>query len=87
MREQLGDQRGLRAAEQTPEDAKGLPAFTKGTIRMDREDMGKALDLFYESLGWDTSTGAPTLATYKRLGLAQVGQALKDKKLVPGGES
>jgi aldehyde:ferredoxin oxidoreductase len=69
------------------EDPKGAPPFTKGTVRMDREDMGKALDLFYESLGWDTRTGAPTLATYKRLGLADVGQALKDKKLVPGGES
>ncbi|SNR78415.1 aldehyde:ferredoxin oxidoreductase [Humidesulfovibrio mexicanus] len=63
------------------EDHNGAEPFSKGTIRMDEADMGLAMDMFYELMGWDTATGAPTLATYSRLGLKAVGKALADKGL------
>jgi aldehyde:ferredoxin oxidoreductase len=66
------------------EDPSGAPAFSKGTIRMEQADMAKAMDQFYEVMGWDKAMGAPTQAAYSRLGLAEVGKALKARKLVPG---
>ncbi|MBI5523659.1 MAG: aldehyde ferredoxin oxidoreductase [Desulfarculus sp.] len=66
------------------EDPAGAPPFSKGSIRMDRGDMAKAMDLFYKVMGWDKTTGAPTQETYSRLGLREVGQSLRAKKLVPG---
>ena len=65
------------------EDPQGKPSLTKGTIRMDKEDMEKDMDLYYEEMGWDKATGAPTVSTYRRLGLAGVGDELKKKGLVP----
>ncbi len=65
------------------EDPNGAAPFTKGTIRMDRADIRRAMDLFYEVMGWDTATGAPTAETYARLGLADVGRDLKARKLLP----
>jgi aldehyde:ferredoxin oxidoreductase len=56
--------------------------FTKGTIHMDREDIQKAMDLFYEEMGWDKKTGAPTAATYQRNGLGDVAEALRKKGLL-----
>ena len=67
-------------------DKNGLAPFSKGTIRMDQADIGRAMDLFYEVMGWDRATGAPTQEAYARLGLADVGQALAAKKLVPSSE-
>jgi len=65
------------------EDRTGKPAFSKGTIRMDRADIAIALDLFYREMGWDTITGAPTRAAYERVGLVQVARALGEKGLLP----
>jgi len=67
------------------EDPSGAAPFTKGTIRMDRADISRAMDLFYEVMGWDKATGAPTAEAYARLGLDDVGRDLKARKLVPGG--
>lgn len=64
-----------------PSDA---PPFSPGAIHMDRADMTRAMDLFYEVMGWDRATGAPTRETYARLGMSAVGQALDHDKLVPG---
>jgi aldehyde:ferredoxin oxidoreductase len=64
-------------------DAQGRPSLTKGTIHMDKEDIAKAMDLYYEEMGWDKTTGAPTASTYRKLGLAGVGDELKKKGLVP----
>jgi aldehyde:ferredoxin oxidoreductase len=64
-------------------DPQGKPSLTKGTIHMDKEDMEKAMDLYYEEMGWDKVTGAPTASTYRKLGLAGVGDELKKKGLVP----
>ena len=68
------------------QDPNGAQAFTKGTIRMDPQDIAKAMDLFYEVMGWDKATGAPTTEAYARLGLQSVAESLTVKKLVPGGK-
>jgi aldehyde:ferredoxin oxidoreductase len=64
------------------EDRTGKPAFSKGTIRMDRNDMDTAMDLFYGEMGWDKTTGAPTRAAYERVGLGEVARALGEKGLL-----
>ncbi|MDQ5986232.1 MAG: putative oxidoreductase YdhV [Syntrophus sp. SKADARSKE-3] len=51
-------------------DKSGKAPFTKGSTAMDRNDVQLALDMFYDEMGWDRGTGAPTSATYARLGLA-----------------
>lgn len=65
------------------EDPSGAAALTKGTIRMDPADIAKAMDYFYEVMGWDKATGAPGQARYAELGLADVGEALAAAKLTP----
>lgn len=56
-----------------PKDAR---PFTPGHDKMDREDMKKAFDMFYQECGWDIATGAPTRETYQRLGLGFVADEL-----------
>ncbi|MEE3380148.1 MAG: aldehyde ferredoxin oxidoreductase N-terminal domain-containing protein [Lachnospiraceae bacterium] len=58
--------------------------FEEGTIKMDRDDMEKAKDMYYTALGWDKETGIPTKATLHEFGLddladkmAQAGITLK----------
>ena len=65
------------------EDPNGAAPFTKGTIRMDPADVARAMDLFYEVMGWDKTTGAPTRERYADLGLDDVGEALAAAKLTP----
>jgi aldehyde:ferredoxin oxidoreductase len=65
------------------EDKTGKATFTKGTTCMDREDVQTALDMFYDELGWDKATGAPTRSTYRRFGLDSVGAALAGQDLAP----
>jgi len=57
--------------------------FTKGSNKMDREDMELAKDLFYEELGWDVKTGVPTRETLEELGLKDVADELEEAKLLP----
>ena len=64
-------------------DAKDKAPFTQGTIRMDKEDIKSAMDMYYEEMGWDKKTGSPTAATYKRLGLANVAVELTKRGLLP----
>jgi aldehyde:ferredoxin oxidoreductase len=64
-------------------DKSGKPPFTKGTTHMDRDDIRLAMDLFYNELGWDRATGAPTGQTYRNLGLTQVAGELGKRKLLP----
>jgi aldehyde:ferredoxin oxidoreductase len=64
-------------------DKSGKPPFTKGTTHMDRNDVRLALDMFYEELGWDRATGAPTGKTYRKFGLDDVAEELAERKLVP----
>ena len=68
------------------DDPNGTPVFTKGTTRMDPQDIAKAMDLFYEVMGWEKATGAPTADVYARLGLQPVAETLAAKKLLPGAK-
>jgi aldehyde:ferredoxin oxidoreductase len=63
-----------------PKDKK---PFTPGHSRMDRGDIDRARDMFYELLGWDRRTGAPTAACLKRLGLGDVAAGLAASGLLP----
>jgi aldehyde:ferredoxin oxidoreductase len=81
--------REMRARHDTvPEwvfaDPDGKAPFAKGTNRMDRDDIALAMDLFYQQMGWDKATGAPTLQAYQRTGLAEVARELGEKGLLPG---
>jgi aldehyde:ferredoxin oxidoreductase len=68
------------------QDPNGAQPFSKGTIRMDPQDMARAMEMFYEVMGWDQATGAPTAEAYSRLGLQTVAEELEAKKLQPGGK-
>ncbi|MBF0120436.1 MAG: aldehyde ferredoxin oxidoreductase [Desulfobacterales bacterium] len=65
------------------EDIKDKSPFSKGTNRMDKEDMRIAMDMYYEEMGWDKKTGAPTLETYRKFDLGDVAEKLKQKGLLP----
>jgi aldehyde:ferredoxin oxidoreductase len=65
------------------DDASGKPPFSTGTTRMDKEDIKVAMDMFYEEMGWDKKTGAPTLETYRKFNLGKVADELKRKGLLP----
>jgi aldehyde:ferredoxin oxidoreductase len=41
------------------------------------------MDMYYEVMGWDKKTGAPTADTYKKVGLARVAEDLGKKNLLP----
>ena len=56
--------------------------FTPGHYKMDRADMETGKDMMYTELGWDGTTGTPTRATYERLGLKDVADALESKGLL-----
>ncbi len=62
-------------------DWKGAKPFTPGTERMDRADMEKSLDMYYAAMGWDKD-GAPTRATYQKLGLGYVADELAKMNLL-----
>ncbi len=64
-------------------DKSGKQPFTKGATHMDKDDVRLAMDMFYEELGWDRATGAPTRGTYRKFGLDDVSDTLAKRKLVP----
>jgi aldehyde:ferredoxin oxidoreductase len=64
-------------------DPSGKDPFTKGTIRMDRDDIGRAMDIYYEEMDWDRKTGAPNPAAYQKVGLGKVAEELDKKGLLP----
>jgi len=64
-------------------DPKDKAAFAKGTVRMDREDIELAMDLYYAEMGWDKQTGSPTRDTYQRFGLQAVAAELTKRGLLP----
>ena len=57
--------------------------FTAGTDRLDRADMEKAKDLFYEQLGWDKKTGLPTRPTLEKLRIGYVADDMEKRGLLP----
>ena len=63
------------------QDAKGRKPFTKGTIVMDRADIEKSFDLFFDVMDFDQKTGAPTERCIKSYGLDWMLPALKKEGL------
>lgn len=51
--------------------------------KMDRDDYSLGMTMQYDQFGWDTTTGAPTRATYERLGLGYVADDLAVRGLLP----
>jgi hypothetical protein len=39
--------------------------------------------MFYDEMGWDRVTGAPTAQAYRKAGLDKVAEALGNQKLLP----
>ncbi|HON23243.1 MAG TPA: aldehyde ferredoxin oxidoreductase C-terminal domain-containing protein, partial [Syntrophales bacterium] len=64
-------------------DPGGDRPYTKGATHLERDDVRVALDMFYDELGWDRATGAPTRKTYRKFGLDDVAAALSKQNLVP----
>jgi len=64
-------------------DKSGKAPFTKGTTCMDRDDIKVAMDMFYDEMGWDKITGAPTFQAYRKVGLDKVAEELGKRKLLP----
>jgi aldehyde:ferredoxin oxidoreductase len=62
----------------------GAKPFAPGNHKMDRADIELAKDMFYDVLGWDRRTGAPTRATLTRVGLKDVAETLGRMNLLPG---
>lgn len=62
-------------------DKKGKKPFTKGTIVMDRADIEKSFDIFYDVMGFDKN-GCPTEATIKNYKLDWTLPALKKEGLL-----
>ena len=58
-------------------------AFEEGTVKMDRADMEKAFDMFYEEMGWDVKTGIPTRATLEKFGLGDMADKLAEYGILP----
>jgi aldehyde:ferredoxin oxidoreductase len=64
-------------------DSSDKPVYTKGTIHMDREDIQLAMKMYYQEMGWDQATGAPTATAYRKAGLAKVAEDLGKRGLLP----
>lgn len=64
-------------------DKSKKPPFSKGTTHMDRDDIETAMDMFYDELGWDRATGAPTARTFQKFGLDKVAADLRKRGLMP----
>lgn len=56
--------------------------FEEGTVKLDREDWEKSLDMWYDAMGWDKETGIPTRATLEKFGLSDVADKLEELKLI-----
>jgi len=65
------------------EDPSHRLVYTKGTTHLDKEDVKLAMDMYYEEMGWDKATGAPTPEAYRKVGLGKVSDELGKKGLLP----
>jgi aldehyde:ferredoxin oxidoreductase len=54
----------------------GMVPFDGTNYYMEEADWELALDLYYDELGYDRATGAPTRAKLTALGMADVADAL-----------
>lgn len=56
--------------------------FTKGSFKMDRNDIEQGKDMFYDQLKWNRENGAPTRAAYQELGMDDVADVLDKDDLL-----
>lgn len=63
-------------------DPKDRKPFTKGTVRMDPDDINKSFDTFFEQVGCDKETGVPTTDTLKAYRLDFVIPVLQKEGLI-----
>lgn len=63
-------------------DPKDKKPFTKGTVRMDPDDINKSFDIFFEQVGCDKETGVPTTDTLKAYRLDFVIPVLQKEGLI-----
>ncbi len=63
-------------------DPKNRKPFTKGTVRMDPDDINKSFDIFFEQVGCDKETGVPTTDTLKAYRLDFVIPVLQKEGLI-----
>jgi len=70
-----------KLAKMLVEYGKDKAPFNEGTIRMDREDIRLAMDMFYREMGWDAKTGSPGYDVYRKFGLEEVARELKKKDI------
>lgn len=63
-------------------DPKDRKPFTKGTVRMDPDDINKSFDIFFEQVGCDIETGVPTTDTLKAYRLDFVIPVLQKEGLI-----
>lgn len=56
--------------------------FEEGTVKLDREDYAKALDMWYDAMGWDKETGIPTRATLEKFDLGDCADKLEALGLI-----
>ena len=63
-------------------DPKDRKPFTKGTVRMDPDDISKSFDIFFQQVGCDKETGVPTTDTLKAYRLDFVIPVLQKEGLI-----
>lgn len=63
-------------------DPKDRKPFTKGTVRMDPDDINKSFNIFFEQVGCDKETGVPTTDTLKAYRLDFVIPVLQKEGLI-----
>lgn len=63
-------------------DPKDRKPFTKGTVRMDPDDINKSFDIFFEQVGCDKETGVPTTDTLKAYRLDFIIPVLQKEGLI-----
>ena len=63
-------------------DPKDRKPLTKGTVRMDPDDINKSFDIFFEQVGCDKETGVPTTDTLKAYRLDFVIPVLQKEGLI-----
>lgn len=83
---QLGSSNMRKDHDQVPgwiyTDPKDRKPFTKGTVRMDPDDINKSFDIFFEQVGCDKETGVPTTDTLKAYRLDFVIPVLQKEGLI-----
>lgn len=60
-----------------------IPVFTKGTDKMDKDDIQTGLTMLYSNFGWDEELGCPTRECLEAHGMQDVIEDLDSRGLLP----